>query len=200
VPHAAPGVVGAGFGQHLLATNPVPTSHKVIGWLVVALATLQISAFLLRPSEVCLPAEGPWMKRKTRAMSCLPMLCSRHAGRARVPQSGSVPLVLVMIVTLHGLQACRHGPSQRWSSCGYEELSHGLRVCTSMQSRTAVPIVHLGLKTGIQPPQGSRLRPLFNVYHRWTGRSAAGLAIANVFIGLHVAGEALKFYWCAAVL
>ena len=54
--------------------------------------------------------------------------------------------------------------------------------------------------TGVQSAQGSRLRPLFNVYHRWTGRSAAGLAIANVFIGLHVAGEALKFYWCAAVL
>ena len=49
---ACPGVVGAGFGQHLLAANPVPTSHKVIGWLIVALATLQITAFLLCPSKV----------------------------------------------------------------------------------------------------------------------------------------------------
>ena len=45
-------MVGASFGQYLLAANPVPTSHEAIGWLVVALTTLQLFAFLLRPPLV----------------------------------------------------------------------------------------------------------------------------------------------------
>ncbi len=36
---------------------------------------------------------------------------------------------------------------------------------------------------------------VFNVAHAWTGRLAAGFAIANVYVGLHVADELHKFYW-----
>ena len=50
--HGDAGVVGAACGQHLLAANPVPTSHEAIGWLVVALTTMQLFAFLLRPPLV----------------------------------------------------------------------------------------------------------------------------------------------------
>ena len=39
------------------------------------------------------------------------------------------------------------------------------------------------------------MRVVFNLAHHWTGRLAAGFAIANVFIGLHVAAEFHKFYW-----
>ncbi len=47
------GVIGASFGQRLYDRGlAIPTSHRVIGWLVVALVMLQLTAFALRPSLV----------------------------------------------------------------------------------------------------------------------------------------------------
>ena len=46
-------MIGASFGQRLYDRGlAIPTSHRVIGWLVVALVTLQLTAFALRPSLV----------------------------------------------------------------------------------------------------------------------------------------------------
>jgi hypothetical protein len=33
--------------------------------------------------------------------------------------------------------------------------------------------------------------------HHWVGRAAVALAVANVWLGLHVAQEFIKFYWHA---
>jgi hypothetical protein len=44
--------VGVAFGQHLYDTSPVPNYHKVIGWVVWALVTVQLSAFIIRPPLV----------------------------------------------------------------------------------------------------------------------------------------------------
>ena len=49
----AAGVIGVSFGQRLYDRGLIiPTSHRVIGWIVVALVTLQLSAFAVRPSLV----------------------------------------------------------------------------------------------------------------------------------------------------
>ena len=46
-------MIGVSFGQRLHEHGlPIPTSHRVIGWIVVALVTLQLTAFAIRPSLV----------------------------------------------------------------------------------------------------------------------------------------------------
>ncbi len=165
---AAAGIVGAGFGQHLLAANPVPTSHKVIGWLVIALATVQITAFLLRPSEVC-PSAGHWMMRRSELVRVWisPLVfalaelmfdkMAAHSEHSSARHGGS----------MHGSQTFMHGPWRYRSSCRREEVSRvGCLRINAMQDRSIIRA--FWPTTGVRTAQQSRLRPLFNVYHRWT--------------------------------
>lgn len=38
----------------------------------------------------------------------------------------------------------------------------------------------------LRPKKDAKVRPLWNQYHHWVGRSAIVLAIVNVYIGLHL--------------
>jgi hypothetical protein len=38
----------------------------------------------------------------------------------------------------------------------------------------------------LRPKKDAKVRPLWNQYHHWVGRSAIVLAIVNIYIGLHL--------------
>jgi hypothetical protein len=47
----------------------------------------------------------------------------------------------------------------------------------------------------VSKPQTHALRRVWNAGHFWAGRIAIGLAIANVYVGLHQLNESAKVYW-----
>ncbi|KAK9807530.1 hypothetical protein WJX72_001814 [[Myrmecia] bisecta] len=52
----------------------------------------------------------------------------------------------------------------------------------------------------LKPKLTSPLRRSFNVVHHWNGRIALGLAIANIFLGMHISEPGKRFYIAQAVV
>ncbi|KAK9807600.1 hypothetical protein WJX72_003804 [[Myrmecia] bisecta] len=52
----------------------------------------------------------------------------------------------------------------------------------------------------LKPKSTSPLRRTFNVVHHWNGRIALGLAVANIFLGMHIAEPGKRYYIAQAVI